>query len=70
MVEELRESFDEGRTLSLDFRLNQLKALHRLVDENFDKMLQAVHKDMRKAKMEGKIAIHTVQILCRRKDFV
>ncbi|ODN04714.1 Aldehyde dehydrogenase family 3 member B1 [Orchesella cincta] len=53
VVEELRNTFDEGRTLPLEFRLKQLNALHRLVDENFDKMLAAVHKDMRKAKMEG-----------------
>lgn len=53
MVEELRDAFEEGTTRSLSFRLQQLNAIHKLVEDNFDKMLEAGRKDFRKAKMEG-----------------
>lgn len=53
MLEGLRTKFDTGITLPIEFRLKQLKALYRLVDENAQRMLEVLNKDLRKAPLEG-----------------
>jgi aldehyde dehydrogenase (NAD+) len=53
MMGDLRQTFDTGRTLQLSFRLDQLKQFRRLLDENYEDLLKALNKDMRKSKMEG-----------------
>ncbi len=56
MLKELRDVFDTGRTLPLAFRQHQLGRFFDMIDENFDEMLAASNKDMRKAKFEGMYA--------------
>lgn len=53
MLEGLRTKFDTGTTLPIEFRLKQLKALYRMVDENAPRMLEVLNKDLRKAPLEG-----------------
>lgn len=52
MVDELRETFKKGKTLPYEFRLNQLKNLQRLLEENAEDIDRALHKDLRRHKME------------------
>jgi len=52
-MEDLRQTFDTGRTLSVEFRREQLNQLYRLVDENYDDLIYALNKDLRKSKMEA-----------------
>jgi len=49
----LRATFSSGKTLSIEFRLKQLRALLRLYEENNDKILEALKLDMRKSELEG-----------------
>lgn len=53
IVRQLRNTFDSGRTFSLDYRKKQLKALERLLDENQDTIIAALEKDLRKSKIES-----------------
>jgi len=52
MVGELRETFKKGKTRSYEFRLNQLINLQKLLEENSDEIDRALHKDLRRHKME------------------
>lgn len=53
IVKQLRNTFDSGKTRSLDYRKKQLKALGRLLDENEDKIVAALESDLRKSKTES-----------------
>lgn len=53
IVKSAREAFRSGKTLSLDFREKQLKALLRMYEENQNEMYNVLHKDLRKPKMES-----------------
>lgn len=52
IVKQLRNTFDSGKTRSLDYRLKQLKAMGRLLDENREKIISALQSDLRKSKTE------------------
>lgn len=52
VVDNLRETFLKGKTLPYEFRLNQLKNLQRLLEENAEDIDRALHKDLRRHKME------------------
>lgn len=47
-VKKLRETYRTGRTKDVEFRREQLRNLLRLMDENEEEILEAVHKDLRK----------------------
>lgn len=49
----LRNSFESGRTKSLEFRETQLKALLKMYEENTAAMIAALSKDLRKSKTES-----------------
>lgn len=56
LVNDLRNTFASGKTKSLDFRTQQLKALKSLVDENAEELVKALHADLHKgplAQIEG-----------------
>ncbi|RZC34070.1 Aldedh domain containing protein, partial [Asbolus verrucosus] len=53
LVQNLRNSFDSGKTRSLKFREKQLKALLRLYEENTDQMVKALATDLHKCKQES-----------------
>lgn len=52
IVKHLRNTFDSGKTRSLDYRVKQLKALGRLLEENKAKIIEVLEKDLRKCKIE------------------
>ncbi|KAF9368231.1 hypothetical protein BGX21_006726, partial [Mortierella sp. AD011] len=51
-VETSRQTFKSGYTKPLKFRRHQLQQFWRLLDENTDAFIEAVHKDLRKHKNE------------------
>lgn len=53
VVTSARQAFDSGKTLSLEFREKQLKSLLKMYKENQTAMIEALHKDLRKSKMES-----------------
>ncbi|CAG7833234.1 unnamed protein product [Allacma fusca] len=50
-----RDAFGTGRTKKLSFRERQLKNLLRLFEENGEKVLQALFKDLRKSRTEATV---------------
>lgn len=63
MVDDLRETFLKGKTLPYEFRLNQLKNLQKLLEENAEDIDRALHKDLRRHKMECKLPNELQEIL-------
>lgn len=53
VVNELRNTFNSGKTKSVNYRIKQLKALLNLLDENTDLIVEALHKDLQKSKIES-----------------
>ncbi len=51
----MRSFFDEGATLSIDFRREQLKKLKAAIEEREDEIYAALHSDLRKSKGEAYI---------------
>ncbi|XVF62136.1 hypothetical protein PTKIN_Ptkin08bG0192800 [Pterospermum kingtungense] len=52
-VAELRETFKSGRTRSVAWRKNQLRALIDLINENEDSIFKALHQDLGKHPVES-----------------
>lgn len=52
IVKHLKNTFESGKTKSIDFRLKQIKALGKLLEENTDKIVQVLEKDLKKPKVE------------------
>lgn len=53
MVADARNAFNSGITKSYDFRLKQIKALLKLIENNEDKLCAAITEDLRKPKFEA-----------------
>ncbi|XP_049293048.1 aldehyde dehydrogenase, dimeric NADP-preferring isoform X5 [Anopheles funestus] len=53
VVQQLRTTFNSGKTRDVDFRLNQLKALLRCYEENTTEMANVLAADLRKHKQEA-----------------
>lgn len=53
IVNEARKAFNTGKTKSIEFRENQLKALLKLLEENTTAIIKALAQDLRKSKMES-----------------
>jgi aldehyde dehydrogenase (NAD+) len=53
IVERLRRSFNTNKTLSLSWRMDQLKAMERLLDENQVEICDALKKDLFKHTQES-----------------
>lgn len=56
VVERVREAFNCGKTRSIEFRQNQLKAMLNLLNENEEAFLEVLKKDLRKPKFESVIS--------------
>ncbi|CAO3675905.1 unnamed protein product [Rhizopus stolonifer] len=52
IVNEVKAAFRSGITKDLAFRKNQLKKLQLFIEENKDSLAEAIHKDLRRPKME------------------
>ncbi|KAG9464255.1 hypothetical protein GDO78_020243 [Eleutherodactylus coqui] len=55
-VNRLRSSFREGKTRPLQFRISQLKALNKFVEENKEQILESLKKDMKKPLFEVELS--------------
>ncbi len=53
MMDELRAAFAADYTLSYEWRISQLKALVRLLDEEGPKLCEAMKSDLGKSPLEG-----------------
>ncbi|XP_052893092.1 aldehyde dehydrogenase family 3 member B1 isoform X3 [Anopheles moucheti] len=53
VVQQLRTTFNTGKTRDVDFRLNQLNALLRCYEENTNEMANVLAADLRKHKQEA-----------------
>lgn len=49
----MRTTFNAGRTRPLEYRVKQLQNVNRLIEENYDSILDALFKDMKKTRHEG-----------------
>uniref|UniRef100_A0A2A4J5U2 Aldehyde dehydrogenase domain-containing protein n=1 Tax=Heliothis virescens TaxID=7102 RepID=A0A2A4J5U2_HELVI len=52
-VQRARETFNKGVSRPIKWRLKQLKNLLRMYEENRNAMIEALHKDLRRSKMEA-----------------
>lgn len=53
MVASVRNAYNSGKTRSVAFRVQQLKNMRQMIQENSDQILEALAKDLRKPKLEG-----------------
>ncbi|XP_022976768.1 aldehyde dehydrogenase family 3 member H1-like isoform X1 [Cucurbita maxima] len=53
VVAELRESYNSGKTRSYEWRVNQLKNLLKLIEENEEEMVDKIHSDLHKPESEA-----------------
>ncbi len=56
MMQNLRQTFGTGRTRPTEWRIQQLKGLLRMYEENETIFVEALHKDLRKPKFEAVVA--------------
>lgn len=50
-----KQFFKTGKTLDIDFRIEQLRKLKEVIKRKEDKILEALNKDLRKSRFEGYI---------------
>lgn len=53
LMVELREAFGSGRTRSYEWRVAQLKALFRMIDEKEAEIMAALYSDLAKPELEA-----------------
>lgn len=56
LIARQRAHFQTGRTRPLEFRLEQLRTLHRAIETNETQLLQALHADLRKSAQEAYVS--------------
>lgn len=56
LVEELRKSFNSGRTKSYEWRMLQLNNIARMLDEKEKDIIEALYKDLSKPELEAFIS--------------
>ncbi|CAJ1937753.1 unnamed protein product [Sphenostylis stenocarpa] len=56
LVRELRKSFDSGRTKSYDWRVSQLEAIIKMLEEREKDIIEALYKDLAKPQFEAFIS--------------
>lgn len=52
-VHKARDAFNRGVTKPIEWRRKQLQSLLRMYEENRNAMIDALHKDLRRSKMEA-----------------
>mmetsp|Transcript_24018 Transcript_24018/g.29405 ORF Transcript_24018/g.29405 Transcript_24018/m.29405 type:complete len:502 (+) Transcript_24018:158-1663(+) len=53
LVSDVREAFGKDKTLSKEWRIGQLKAFDKMLDECTEEFCEAMHKDLHKSHFEG-----------------
>ena len=56
LMQGLRKAFNKGQTRPVEWRIQQLKGLLRMYEEQKDIFAEALHKDLRKPKWEAVVA--------------
>jgi aldehyde dehydrogenase (NAD+) len=56
IVSRLRSTFNSGRTRAVEWRLRQLDSIHKMLMDREDEILDALHVDVGKPRLEGWIA--------------
>jgi len=56
IISRSRRSFASGKTKSIEFRKQQLKALYRFLEENESLIVSALNEDLRKPSFETRMA--------------
>lgn len=73
LVDELRTSFNTGRTRSYEWRISQLQNIAKMIDEQEKSITEALYQDLSKPELEAFLAevftftftlIHSVLIYC------
>eukprot|EP00794_Sanderia_malayensis_P013865 gene13865-15313_t len=62
VVQQLRTTFRQGKTLPIWYRIGQLKQFLKMMTENKDLFVEALHQDLRKPKFESTMMEYTVVI--------
>ena len=55
VFEKQKSFFETGRTLDINFRIEQLKRLREVIKKKEEKVLEALNSDLRKSRFEGYI---------------
>ncbi|XP_045823418.1 aldehyde dehydrogenase family 3 member H1-like isoform X2 [Trifolium pratense] len=55
LVRELRNNFDSGKTKSYEWRISQLEAIAKMLEEKENEIIDALHKDVSKPRLEAYI---------------
>lgn len=53
LVRELRNNFDTGKTKSYEWRISQLKAIAKMLEEKEKEIVDALNKDISKPPLEA-----------------
>ncbi|KAJ6648024.1 Aldehyde dehydrogenase family 3 member A2 [Pseudolycoriella hygida] len=61
LLTDIRNEFESGKTLPLSFRIEQLRNFNRMFVESKDEILEALHKDLKKARLEA--TLYEIEIL-------
>jgi hypothetical protein len=64
LVKELRKSFNSGKTKSYEWRMSQLKAIDKMIEEKEKDITEALSKDLSKPELEAFIAEVLNLFLC------
>ncbi|BFZ04951.1 hypothetical protein BsWGS_07990 [Bradybaena similaris] len=55
ILKDLRSSFASGKTRTYEWRISQLKAVVKLLEENGAQIAEVLHKDLHKSRIEGEL---------------
>jgi aldehyde dehydrogenase (NAD+) len=55
LVRELRKNFDTGKTKSYEWRISQLEAIVKMLEEREKEIIDALHSDLSKPRLEAYI---------------
>ncbi len=62
VVQQLRTTFRQGKTLPVWYRIGQLKQFLKMMQDNKELFIEALHQDLRKPKFESALMEHTVMV--------
>ncbi len=62
VVQQLRTTFRQGKTLPIWYRISQLKQFLKMMQENKDLFVEALHQDLRKPRFEAVMMEYTVLV--------
>ena len=64
LVKELRKSFNSGKTKSYEWRISQLEAIAKMLEEKEKEIIEALDKDLSKPGLEAFISEVSTFLIC------